>query len=67
MWFPNPFSKKERRVTKAGNTDSLDRPDFSKGYASILKQDEPKYVQKTNKVSPHCPVAHSIRMRGIQG
>ncbi len=67
MFFPipNPFSKKSRRVTKAVNTDSLDRPTVKKGYAHIFKQDEP--VQSTEPVSPHHPNAYTIRMRGITG
>lgn len=66
MFFPipNPFATKERRVAKAVNTDSLDRPFPKKGYASILKQNESK-VQPTGPVSPHHPNAHAIRMRGI--
>jgi len=65
MFFPipNPFSSKERRVTKASSTDSLDRPFPKKGYASIFKQDQP--VQSTKPVSVGCPNAHTIRMRGI--
>jgi hypothetical protein len=65
MFFPipNPFSSKERRVTKSGSTDSLDRPFPKKGYASIFKQDKP--VQSVKPVSPHCSNAHTIRMRGI--
>lgn len=67
MFFPipNPFSSKERRVKKSGSTDSLDRPFPKKGFASILKQDEEKFVPKTSPVSPHCANAHTIRMRGI--
>lgn len=63
--FPNLFSKKDRRVAKSVNTDSLDRPSVKKGYAHIFKKDEP--VESTKPVSPHYPVAHSIRMRGITG
>lgn len=63
--FPNLFSKKDRRVAKSVNTDSLDRPTVKKGYAHIFKKDEP--VESTKPVSPHHPVAHSIRMRGITG
>ena len=65
MFFPipNPFSSKERRVTKASSTDSLDRPVLKTGYASIFKQDKP--IQETKPVSPHCANAHTIRMRGI--
>ncbi len=67
MFFPipNPFSSKARRVAKSGSTDSLDRPYPKKGFASILKRDEEKFVQETRPVSPHCANAHSIRMRGI--
>ena len=65
MFFPipNPFSNKARRVAKSGSTDSLDRPYPKKGFASILKKDEP--VQSTKPVSVGCPNAHTIRMRGI--
>lgn len=63
--FPNLFSKKDRRVAKSVNTDRLDRPTVKKGYAHIFKQDEP--VESTKPVSPHHPVAHAIRMRGIAG
>lgn len=67
MFFPIPncFRSKDRRVKKAVNTDSLDRPTVKKGYAHIFKKDEP--VQSTEPVSPHHPNAHTIRMRGIQG
>lgn len=67
MFFPipNPFATKERRVVKKVNTDSLDRAFPKKGFASILKKDEAKYVPKTSPVHPHTPNAHSLRMRGI--
>ncbi len=67
MYFglPNLFSKKDRRVKKSANTDSLDRPSVKNGYAHIFKKDET--VNPTSPVSPNHPVAYSIRMRGIQG
>ncbi len=67
MWFPipNPFSKKDRRVTKSVNTDSLDRPTVKQGYAHVFRQGET--VNPTSPVSPHNPVAWSIRNRGIIG
>ena len=65
FFIPNLFAAKERRVVKKVNTDSLDRPYPKKGFASILKKDEAKYVPKTSPVSPHHPNAHTIRMRGI--
>lgn len=67
MWFPipNPFSKKDRRVTKSINTDSLDRPNVKQGYAHVFKQGET--VNPISPVSPHNPVAWSIRNRGIIG
>ena len=66
FFIPNLFAAKERRVVKKVNTDSLDRPVYpSKGFASILKKDESKFVPKTSPVHPHTPNAHSLRLRGI--
>ena len=67
MFFPipNPFSSKARRVAKSGSTDSLDRPYPKKGFASILKRDEEKFVQETRPVSNEEFEGLSIRMRGI--
>lgn len=63
--IPNMFRNSKKRVTKGGNTDSLDRPTVKTGYAHIFKQDKP--VQSVEPVSPHHPVAYTIRMRGIIG
>ena len=72
MYFglPNLFQSKERRVKKSVNTDKLDRPTWTKGYAHILKQgSKEKQVdsEPVKPVSPHHPNAHTVRMRGIQG
>lgn len=67
MFFPIPnlFSSKERRVKKAVNTESLDRPLHKIKFAEIFKQDEAKFVVSTTPVHPHTPNAHSLRLRGI--
>jgi hypothetical protein len=67
MFFPipNPFSSKDRRIVKKINTENLDRPFPKKGFASILKKDEAKFVQDTSPVHPHTANAYNLRMRGI--
>ncbi len=54
-------SSNTHRNVKKGNFDGLDRP---KGFAHMFKQEEkPKPM---TPVSPHHPIAHSIRMRGVK-
>jgi hypothetical protein len=65
MFFQVSNALSKKRVTKSGSTDSLDRPFPKKGFASILKKDEPKFIPATQPVSPHCPSAWALRMRGI--
>lgn len=59
--IPNMFRNSKKRVTKSDSMDSLDRPTVRTGYAHVLKSDNP-----VQPVSPHHPVAYSIRMRGIR-
>lgn len=62
--IPNMFRTSKKRVAKSDNMDSLDRPIVKPGYAHVFKSENP--VKRIEPVSPHHPVAYSIRMRGIR-